>query len=487
MNSFILQNYLQSLLTPIPRSAICLTDGRSLHVQSENAVDFAALGHAAKVCHQYLQLKKGDLAVLNDPSLAGSSLNELTWVGAVQAPGNNEVWLLTWRQIFPWRLVANEKTITERHLRLPPVPVWSNGELNNDLVKSLADQPEAPGEFAKLIALAKETLGKAQKSADALFAKPVDWKFETRDLFAAQQAQMEMAISRLPLGTQPICEVRIMGTLVRLQIEVKEKRVLFNFTGTEAGNQVAISELATFGACFHCLQIVLERTLPTGAGSFGLIEVRAPVACAVGAKANVSQSFGQLFLLPALRGMVVRSFAKSRMAHLTHADSSFGLNFLGLQFSDGRYLSTVWPGGSGAGEKGAPTHFDVRCLSAAAGGAGIEDMETRWPIQVLNCGVRVGSGGRGAKVGQDGLIFAFKALVPCTLNWILSDHESRPAGENGGKAAQAKEAIVTSATGKKTALTAFGSIDLNEGCTVHLLTAGGGGYGDPDADSEEEG
>jgi len=112
--------------------------------------------------------------------------------------------------------------------------------------------------------------------------------------------------------------------------------------------------------------------------------------------------------------------------------------------------------------------------------APVEKMELRWPLVVNRRALRVDSGGAGRFRGGLGLDVEVEGLV--AGSWTLGDtgrHRYPPWGVHGGSPGMPSDSLLRLPTE-----TAFTQVDLVRhevpaGATAVIVTAGGGGWGDP--------
>jgi 5-oxoprolinase (ATP-hydrolysing) len=109
-----------------------------------------------------------------------------------------------------------------------------------------------------------------------------------------------------------------------------------------------------------------------------------------------------------------------------------------------------------------------------------EVLEARFPVQLLEHGLRRGSGGPGHHRGGDGLVRRLRLLAPLRVS-ILSDRRRNPpfglAG--GGSGAPGRNALVSLEHGTRQLPGRVG-LDVVAGDIVSIETPGGGGHGPAD-------
>jgi N-methylhydantoinase B/acetone carboxylase, alpha subunit len=139
------------------------------------------------------------------------------------------------------------------------------------------------------------------------------------------------------------------------------------------------------------------------------------------------------------------------------------------------YYETV--GGGTGGRPSKPGVSGVHVNMTNTLNTPIEIAERQYPILFTAYRIREGSGGAGRYRGGDGIIRAFKVLVPARLSIMAERFRTRPWGLNGGGDGAPGSATVVRSDGRVEKLPSKFTIDLNPGDEVVIETPGGGGYG----------
>jgi N-methylhydantoinase B len=109
----------------------------------------------------------------------------------------------------------------------------------------------------------------------------------------------------------------------------------------------------------------------------------------------------------------------------------------------------------------------------------IEAFERLYPVRVSQLAIRRDSGGIGLFNGGAGLCKSIQFLVPVTVTLLTERRHFAPRGAHGGNDGQCGQNMRSAQDGVITPLPGKGSFELPAHTTLHLLTPGGGGYGDP--------
>src|SRR5437879_13672041 len=111
----------------------------------------------------------------------------------------------------------------------------------------------------------------------------------------------------------------------------------------------------------------------------------------------------------------------------------------------------------------------------------IEACERAYPMKVLRCRLRRGSGGRGQANGGDGIEKVIQVLEPATLSLVTERRMSQPWGLAGGGPGAVGENWLWPGGAESCRLPLADKVTLRlaAGAAVQMLTPGGGGWGIP--------
>ncbi len=468
-------------------AALVAMDGKPLHVRALHPADTATLPNAAVLCQQYLQLKDGDVALLNDPFAGGTRLSDLTLVTGVAfeagdgKSGGGCDTLLARRLPFDPR-VSVEGKIDDEGLRIPPMPLVAQGRTNVEILAAIAAAPSAPSNLADAISSALAGLERARAYLKACGKDPHGELRKTnfKKYLDTSRDAVNHWVAKLPLGETSVSARLETGEWLKLRLEIRDDKVIFDFTGTESSSRVQLTDLATFGACFRAIEAALGRKLPANAGSFQHVQVLAPARTWVNAKPPAATSRGVSDGLATIATLIAKAFGQLSTAHRA-AGSGHAASRLRFDFGDGRSFSDATPGGAGARSEAAGLDGWSVWLDGEARALSVERAERLYPLQIRSVVLRPGSGGKGRWAGGAGVVKSYLVLESAKLSWALEQASAKPEGADGGKAGMAAElTIVRSGTAKSEELPSMGRLDLSPGDLVHLHTPGGGGFGEPE-------
>jgi N-methylhydantoinase B len=481
-----LHYFFTQLLAGTASSALTLPDGTALFVQATQSTDIATLPQASALCHRYLKLANGDVALTNDPYSGGTLLSDFTLVvGVGFHPSSTEIDLLLARRIsLAPRLPASRK-LDDEGVRVPPTPLGAKGVLNSDLLTAISMHPLAPRGLAAAVLDGLEEL---QKIGDALKRVARD----PRSMFSKAGFQnyiedssraFEALLGKLPLGTANVSSQLSSGEMIKLQLKITEDRVIFDFAGSDNSTATALTELATFGACFAATVAGVDEAIPLNSGTFHYLQVSAPTKTVVSATAPNATLRGMSEGAPTVSRLCYEALAKLQTNFkLACAPESNGC--FQIQFDDGRILTFEVPPGGGAtatlpGIDGA-TDWSARnrVLSSP------EQTEHDYPVEIKQIGQRKGSGGAGKNRGGNGSVVSLKVNCAGELKWLDSSLGRKFDGCDGGRAGLAAIIEVqrlqadgtTERSAEKELTKNAGAIRFAVGDQVTVLSGGGGGF-----------
>jgi N-methylhydantoinase B len=453
-------SFLKGLLGGWESACVLTKDGDLLGLHYESLSDLGTLPQAGQIALQYLKVGPGDLVILNDPFSGGNLLSNLTLIYGMEKGCSGLI--LVVRTGFRARLNLGDR-LDEEGLRIPPTPLAQAGAWMEPLLKAMVDHPEAPeGAEARIRALFE----KMRSLSEKIQPPKINWK----DYLSDTRKEVLHLLGEIPQGETKVEQRLSGGEILRLRMEVKADHVLFDFSGTSPSKKMGLTDAATLGACFGALGAFFQHALPLTSGTFGLLQVSAPLGSWLNSK----------YPTPTFRGMTE---GVHRVAHLVWqglsdlatqvpvAASPAAPTWISLQFADGRRFFDSLPGGIGAhlkSEGASALHLWIRSPIVNS----VEQIESKFPLRILKAEPRAGSGGTGQFKGGDGLVKTYELLAPARLEWIQYAGEVKGVkGGEPGKSSQLRinsDQIVSSETG---------SLELAAGSLIEVGTAGGGGYG----------
>lgn len=483
-----LYTLLEELLAPLGCAALVLPDGKALHVRPSSPADLATLPQAAALCHQYLRLRDGDIAIVNDPSSGGMSLSAITLVAGVRFETEAELLLVRRLDLAP--LLTAHNRLDAEGVRIPPTPLAStsglasdDAQINIELLGAIAAHPLAPRGLQASVLQALEEITVTIREIKSMARDPGSElkRAGFKRYFADCSRVFKAVMSRLPLGTTLVSSQLDTGETLKLRLEIGENRLHFDFAGTDGSTTIALTEVATFGACVAATAAALHDPIPLNAGSFEHLQVSTPAKTLLsGGQTSVGMFRGMNSGIAAVCALVETAFVNLNPA-LRAAGTAGCEGHFQIRFDDGRILTGRLAPGTGARKNAAGlAGYATWAPRVTHDLASIEKLERAFPVSVTFAGVRAGSGGQGKHPGGDGEIRALTVNMPGVFRWSLQGMTERPAGLESGRAGLAAQVEIVRAhrDGHEVFNQPEGEVALAVGDQIRVLSTGGGGYGE---------
>ncbi|MEK6555070.1 MAG: hydantoinase B/oxoprolinase family protein, partial [Bdellovibrionota bacterium] len=281
-NAFIftqLHHILNNSLRDSSRSAVLSTDGDALYIRSETLADIATLPATSLTCMQYLQLGDGDVGLCNDPYSGGGILSNFSLVTGLSLSGGKTADLLVAVKLALKPRITNSTKLDDEGIRIPPTPIMLNGELNKDILSAMSAHPQFPLELREALPTAiKKLLFIKTQLKESLREAGIDLnKNLIKEFLKLSNKKTLEVIHEMAQGESPRIEFEITAKeKLKLRTEVHENKVIFDFSGSDAGQTHFLTFAATFGACVGALFAFTRKDIPLNAGSVSVVEVIAP-------------------------------------------------------------------------------------------------------------------------------------------------------------------------------------------------------------------
>jgi N-methylhydantoinase B len=473
--------------------------GEVLAMGDHMPVHLGSMPASVDAAIQAMELRPGDVALLNDPYAGGTHLPDLTMVMPVYLPRERE----------PMFYVANRahhadvggaqagsmslsREIFQEGIRIPPVKIFENGHIVRDVLElilaNVRTRQEREGDLTAQVAACR--VGERRLIEIARKYGRHETNEYGRHLLDYSAKMMRATLRQIPDGTyrgedfldndgvtdDPIA--------IRVTIRIRDDRAEVDFTGSSpecAGSVNAVKAIAD-SAVFYIFRCLVDDQVPATSGLLRPIKITAPEGTIVNARPPCAVAGGNVEASQRIVDTLLRAMAKA-LPHRIPAASQGTMNnltFGGRDTRPGRggepfaYYETI-AGGMGArpdrdGESGIHTHM-TNSLNTP-----IEVFEHAYPVRVRRYGIRRGSGGAGKYRGGDGIVREIELLVPMQVGMLSERRRFGPYGLAGGDCgATGKNEVVIG--GRRTKVAAKGSFYAPAGAIVRIESPGGGGWG----------
>lgn len=454
----------------------------------------------AVIGHFKDNLRPGDIVLINDPYLGGSHLMDTKLVAPFFYRGRLWCFLANaahWADIggaVPGGFTTASVEIHQEGLRIPPVKLYSEGKLVQDILDLVLANIRVPeeriGDIRAQAGAIRVGIRQLTALLDRYGAETVEAVID--ELEVRSECQMRSCIEAVPDGVYSFTTfldsdgVRQGQLRIELDLTVDGSDMHFDMsrssppcrgpmnsvwaqtqTAVYVGIKHVFPDVPINAGCFRPLHI----KKPTG--TFLYAEYPRPVAgCASEVSQRIMEAvFGAMGKATPER-MFAAPFGTAGNFSLGGSDPDTGRQYVMYFFSGGGY-------GGRAGEDGLGNGASSIGIARTTP---IELLEQRYPILVEEYALRRDSGGPGKFRGGPGITYRCRLLHGEGTASFLMDHASTgPHGLLGGRPGGTTK-IRVSHKGKMVPLphrSKAERIELVAGDWVEVNTPGGGGYGEP--------
>ena len=444
-------------------------------------------------------MRDGDVFVGNDPYTGGSThLPDITIASPVFHEGR------------PLGFVANiahhadggggaTRSIWDEGLRIPPIRLAEAGTLREDVMELILLNFRLPrerrGDFRAQLAANRLGADRLRELADR-------HGYDTclaamTELLAYGERKIRRAIADLPDGVYafedwmdddgaggPPVPIK-----VRVTVAGDEVTLDFEGSGPQVAGDINVVYLGLVATVYYALKALLDPTIPANGGFYRAIRVRAPERTIVNAQppAPVSR---RTQTCQRIADAIFGALAPVLPDRVTAAGN--GANaiwvFSGTNPRTGQYYVYLETVGGGSGARATKDGLDgVQVHVTNTSNLPVECLEMEYPLLVDDYSLVPDSGGPGRSRGGLGLRRTIRvrdgeATFLSTLNRVKFGPWGLAGGGKGGRGRLVLNAGTPGARDLGGKLAGF---RLRRDDAVTILTAGGGGYGEPAQRSAE--
>jgi len=498
--------------------AVFEAKGRVIAQGDHMPVHLGSMPMAVAAALAEIEFAPGDVVAVNDPFAGGTHLPDVTLVTGVfvetRGRGDGEKGRLPFSASPRLRVspsprllfyVANRAhhadiggatpgsmglatDIYGEGIRIPPIRLVRNGELDRDtmrlLLANVRGNVERRGDFDAQIGSLKTGATRlleiverrGEREATEYAAQLIDYSARL----------MRHTIAAIPDGTYEAQDaldddgVEDRPVPVVVKITIRGERAVVDFSGSAPQVVGAINavEAITVSAVSYVFRCLVDGEVPASAGLMEPIKVVAPAGTVVNANPPASVAGGNVEMSQRIVDVLFKALSQALPDRIPAASQGTmnNLTIGGIDLRNGQefsYYETV-AGGMGArpaldGMSGVHTHM-TNSLNTPA-----EALEYAYPLRVREYRLRRGSGGPGKQRGGDGVVREIETLVPARMSLLADRRKRGPYGLYGGNDGATGENKINS-----TDIKAKGSHELRAGDRIRIETPGGGGWGTTD-------
>jgi N-methylhydantoinase B len=443
------------------------------HSQNEPGVEKSSVGKG---------LHPGDSIILNDPYQGGTHLPDITLVTPVFVRG------MTKEHSAGSMPIARE--IFQEGLIIPPIKLYDRGQLNQaawDLILANVRTPlERSGDLMAQIAANQRGSSRFQELVmrygfdeistymDALLAYTERMTRHLLEEIPDGSYKFEDYLDDDGIGSQPIL------ISVTITIEGDNAKVDFSESAVQQKGSMNAVLAITLSAVYYVFRCLLGLDVPNNSGCLRPIQVIAPHGRVVNATSPAPVAGGNVETSQRIVDVLLGALAQAYPGRIPAASQGTMNNVTigGWDESKGEsftYYETIGGGlGALSYANGLSAHHShmTNTLNTP-----VEALEYAYPLKVLRYEIRKGSGGKGKFSGGDGIIRELETLVDAQVTLLTDRRRLSPYGLYGGSPGTVGENILIRGENVQS-IPSKGTINLQKGDKLLILTPGGGGYGE---------
>lgn len=462
-------------------------------------VHLGAMPMSVNAVVETLELRPGDVAILNDPYAGGTHLPDITLVVPVFVNDDDKPAFYAASRAHHADVggmyagsMGPAREIYQEGIRIPPVLLMRGGQMEHGVLAMLLANVRTPreregdlaaqigacrvGERRILAAVAKYGLKKVNDLAE--------------ELVAYSDRLMRAELRTMPAGTFTaedfLDDDGVSDEPIRIAVSItfdpEEPSASIDFAGSSPQVAGAVNAVypITWSACFYVMRCLLAEDAPATSGLMQAVTVSAPAGTIVNATVPAAVAGGNVEASQRITDVLLRALAKAAPQRVPAA--SYGtmsnLTVGGVDPRTGAPFTYYETTAGGMGARPGMDGIDgIHCHMTNSLNTPIEALEYAYPFRVRKYSYRRGSGGAGEFRGGDGLVREIELLTPAQVTLLCDRRKFAPYGLQGGEpGAMGRAALIASdGTGK----------ELPGKCTryaagndrLRLETPGGGGWG----------
>ena len=466
--------------------------GDTIAMGDHMPVHLGAMPLSVRAVLDTLELRPGDVAIVNDPFRGGTHLPDITAVSGVWTGNGAPSFYVAARAhhadvggMSPGSMpLARE--IYQEGLRIPPLLLVREGRLDDGILQMILANVRTPEEregdlMAQWMAM-RRGMQRLEEAVAAFGMERLTRNIEALRRYAA--AMMRACLEALPEGRYEFEDRLDEGERIRAAVTLGRRKAVVDFTGTspQAAGPVNANYAITLAAVFYVFRCLLGEDVPANAGLMEPLEVIAPPGTLVNALPPAAMAAGNVETSQRITDVLLGALAQA-VAERIPAASQGTMNNLSFGGAGFAWYETI-AGGMGAsahadGQSGVHTHMTNSWNTP------VEAFEQAFPVLVRAYHIRRGSGGRGRHRGGDGLVREFEFRAPAEVT-LLSDRRAHaPYGLAGGEPGKTgRNRLIR--RGRAQRLPGKVRFDAQPGDRLRIETPGGGGYGTPNPGNSQK-
>jgi N-methylhydantoinase B len=477
-------------------------DNGSMIVQGERGLPIfvGTMQYATRAVIDHVEKPRpGEVFMINDPYLGGTHVMDVKMVRPFFHDGELLCYLANtghWTDIggrVPGGFSPAATEVYQEGLRVPPVRLFSDDQLNADILTILQANSRIPEDIEGDVHAQATALHVGQERLSELLE---EYGKETvlaciDELEVRAEQQMRSHLDEVPDGTYRFVEemdndgIDDAPLRIEVAVTVRGQQLTIDFTGSSEPRTGPMNSVyaATVSSCAVALMHIWpDVSLNSGMfAPLGFVipdttflnaAVPQPVA---GCAAETSQR-----IITAVMGCLAQAVPERVPAGSCATINNLSMG--GVDADGDPYVMYVFLGGGYGGHASGDGLTNGCSLMSVARTQSLEILEQRYPIRFNRYAMREGSAGAGRHRGGFGVEYEFMFTGRSGRASLLGDQAKCPPQGVGGGSNGAPASPYFVLEGEHTVLPMISkgeNIPLHPGDVVCLRTPGGGGYGPP--------
>lgn len=443
--------------------------------------------------------REGDIVITNDPYAGGQHLNDILTFkpafvdGRLVGIAGVLVHHLDVGGGAPGSYYAGATEIYQEGFRIPPMKLDDGGRRNKEVIQLLLRNSREPanvgGDFASQLA----ALDIGVKGLQRIARRYGPERLQDACVGIRRQSEMAMraAIRAVPDGVYTFTDWvdddgidRETPLKIDVRMTVSGDTLHIDLSGSspQAQGPVNCTRNMAASGVFCGILMAIGSEIPANAGCYVPVTIEAPEGRCINARSPAPVANRMAVghrVVNAVMGAFARAIPGRVPAAYYGVSYAFATN---LFHADGRrqvYFDLTCGGWGGHPDEDGANGFSCGLHNIA--NAPVEMLESTYPVTFQRYSLAPDSGGAGRHRGGCGLERSFRIDCPDgTLSLNLDRFKTQPYGLQGGKPGAASYATLRRADGSIEQLPSkLAGKRIGQGDVFSLVTAGGGGYGDP--------
>jgi 5-oxoprolinase (ATP-hydrolysing) len=431
-------------------------------------------------------LRPGDAVALNNPYAGGTHLPDITLITPVfDDAGETIRWFVACRGhhadiggATPGSTPPFSKTLQDEGVVIDDFLILAQGEFREAAFRDVLAAAKYPArnpdqnvaDIAAQIA-ANAAGAEALQRVIRRYGWPVVQAYMGH-VMANAEAAIRGAIAKLEDGAFDYTMDDGTPLRVGVRIDHADESAVIDFTGTGPAreNNFNAPPAVTTAAVLYAFRCLVGGDIPLNEGCLQPLRIIIPPGTLLSPPPGAAVVAGNTEVSQAVTAALLGALNACASGQATMNNFLFG-------DATRQYYETICGGaGAGPGFDGCAavhTHMTNTRITDP------EILELRYPVRVMEFGIRPESGGAGAKRGGNGAVRRIRFLEPMTATIVASRRTVAPFGLAGGEAGAVGRQFVRRADGGIEILAGCARAEMAPGDEFIIETPGGGGFGTP--------